>query len=208
MKSINAPNTDYGWKNDLIKDLSFIKEKKRYPISKRTFAPSLALGLFLLVTTRLFWGAFVGLTSKSVFVPILVGLLMVALVAITAYNYFQTLVFKVTSANKTLTENTKMLHTFFRKQNLAYTQHPEAPEVFMIISRNLNANNSSKNEYREVMVFIADDNRILVNGHFSGKKFSITPPSGNYKKMAKELSLWIDSYISNTNNTNVPIRSF
>jgi hypothetical protein len=76
----------------------------------------------------------------------------------------------------------------------------------MIISRNLDAD--PNREFREVMVFIADDQQILINSHFTGSKFSITPPSRNYRKMSKMLQQWLDKHINKSNITDVSVQQF
>jgi hypothetical protein len=82
-----------------------------------------------------------------------------------------------------------LLKKFLQSQHLAFSQHPEAPEVFMILSKNL----SLRGDYREVVIFITDDNQVLLNSHFTGSRFSITPPSKNYKLMARMLKEWLET---------------
>ena len=211
MKHLDSPHQKANWQNELLKDLNFIKQHKRYPMGKRTISPALLSGLLLLVIIRIGWpliflsGSSAPPEQKSVLQWSLTAIIVVFM-AITIYQAIRVLKFDELKTPFFLQQNVVLLHKFFTQNRLAYTQHPEAPEVFMIISRNLDAN--TKNDYREVMVFIADDNQILVNSHFTGKKFNITPPSRNYKRMARELQQWLnDEQIKNNDNSLLPVNS-
>lgn len=211
MKHLDSPHQKANWQNELLKDLNFIKQHKRYPMGKRTISPALLSGLLLLVIIRIGWpliffsGSPAPPEQKSVLQWSLTAIIVVFM-AITIYQAIRVLKFDELKTPFFLQQNVVLLHKFFTQNRLAYTQHPEAPEVFMIISRNLDAN--TKNDYREVMVFIADDNQILVNSHFTGKKFNITPPSRNYKRMARELQQWLnDEQIKNNDNSHLPVNS-
>lgn len=208
MKHLNSPQEKATWENRLLNDLAFIKQHRRYPMSKRTIAPAALLGFSLLAMLRILWPLIFITTSDNTVKrqPILQWILILAAVLTAVLILFQAvrvLIFDKLATSFHIQGNIALLKKFFTANHLAYTQHPEAPEVFMIISRNLDMN--SKNDYREVMVFIADDNQILVNSHFTGRKFSIAPPSRNYKRMAKELQRWLNSHINSSNTTIVPV---
>lgn len=211
MKHLNSPQEKAAWENRLLNDLAFIKQHRRYPMSKRTIAPAALIGFSLLAVLRILW-PFIFITTSDNLVkqqPVLqwIFTLSIALLLLTVvYSFFKVLKFETLKTPHYLQENIVLLKKFFTSNHLAYTQHPEAAEVFMIISRNLDMN--SKNDYREVMVFIADDKQILVNSHFTGRKFNITPPSRNYKRMAKELQRWLNDHINSSNNSIVPVKAF
>lgn len=207
MKSINSPNPNSNWEDELLKDLSYIKEKKRYRLGRKTLQPATIAILLIIITARLALLFIINPGKPSgppVWVEWLIGTLIAFTVVNVIYRYYQTLVFKVINTEFHLTEHIDLLQKFFTDNNLAFTHHDKAPEVFMIISRNLDANPNK--DYREVMVFIADDKRILVNSHFTGSKFSITPPSGNYKKMAKKLQDWLQAFTKASEGKEVSIR--
>lgn len=208
MKSINSPNEKAAWENDLLKDLTFIKAKKRYPLSKKTFKPAAIAALIITVIGRTAMVLFFASTTSShvLWVEWLIAATLVFFVLMLFYQYYQMLVFHTIKTKFSLTTNADLLKKFFTVNHLAFTRHNDAPEVFMIVSRNLDANPNK--DYREVMVFIADDYQILVNSHFTGTKFSIAPPSRNFKKMSKQLSAWLDSHISNSDSNVVTVTGF
>ncbi len=189
MKALNSPDSNFDWGKDILNDLSFIKEHKRYPFTKRTIPPSVLLTVGFVVLARIAWPVFFGITTNSNFMVWLMTIVIAVMIIAVAVQYLQLLKFDAITSEQPLQNNISLLKRFMNDQHLAYTQHQDAPEVFLIISKNLNYN--PKKEYREVMVFVADDKRILVNSHFVGSKFSITPPSGNYRKMAKSLNAWL-----------------
>lgn len=189
MKQLNTGGSNADWGSKIIKDLAFIKKKKRYPLTVRAIVPLSTL-LFL----SLLYGSFIGrvnLTRSGT--PQLLGILMIALISITAltsiYNIRQTFSFSRIATPYQLQVNMNLLQKFLQSQHLAFSQHPEAPEVFMILSKNL----SIRGDYREVVIFIVDDNQVLLNSHFTGSRFTITPPSKNYKLMARMLKEWLDT---------------
>lgn len=188
MKSIGNANTKADWEDKLVKDLSFIKEKKRYPLSKKTLQP-LGLSILIIVVLAQVMYTLVFSGKMPVYIEWVLIINTILLTGSIAYRYYKILVFETIQTTEHVTENIQLLQQFFKTQNLAFTRHKDAPEVLMIISRNLDTNPNK--EYREVMVFIADDKQILVNSHFTGSKFSFAPPSGNYKKMAKQLRNWL-----------------
>lgn len=189
MKQLYSGGGSADWGSKIIKDLAFIKKQKRYPLTLKAVAPLSTL-LFL----SILYGSFIGrvnLTRSGT--PQLLGILMIALISITAltaiYNIRQTFSFSRIATPYQLQVNMNLLQKFLQTQHLAFSQHPEAAEVFMILSKNL----SIRGDYREVVIFIVDDNQVLLNSHFTGSRFAITPPSKNYKLMAKMLKDWLQA---------------
>lgn len=204
MKLLNNPTEHIDWGNELIKDLSFIKNKRRYPLSKRTFTPLAFLVLVTLGTLRFAWPVmFVTSKVKNPLIETLLTCFIALMMVIMLVRQISVLRFKTIQTSYYLHDNIALLEKFLSSRGLAFTQHNEAPEVFMIISRNLN--NNDNNERREVMVFVADDKQILVNSHFTGSKYIILPPSRNFKRMANELKAWLDSYISKADTRSVTV---
>lgn len=206
MKRLNESNEKADWENDLVNDLSFIKQKKRYPFNKRTFKPAVIAALLFAVIGRGILFLIITNQSTKPWAEWILGAVLLFLVFLIFYQYFQTLRFHTIDTRYNLNKNQDLLVKFFKESHLAYTQHNDAPEVYMIISRNLDSN--PKKDYREVMVLIADDKRILVNSHFTGTKFSVTPPSRNFKKMANELSKWLDRHIDKANIQDITVKGF
>lgn len=193
------------WHSELIDDIAFIKRKNRYPITKKNFPPVAVAGFSLLFIARLMWPLFIGMRLGNIILEIGISVLLLLLVCIIIYGIYRSLRFDTITTSAYLNQNMEALEQFFMEKNLAYTRHPDAPEVFMIISRNLNMN--GKKEHREVMVFIADDKRILVNSHFTGSKINITPPSKNYKRMAKDFAKWLNLHRSQP-STEMAVKTF
>lgn len=206
MKSLNNPNDKADFEDSLLSDISFIKQKKRYPLNKKTLTPASISALVWVLILRSTLFIFMGSRSNNPYVSWMMYGLVILLAAIVFYQYYRALKFDTIPTLNYLNKNAELLKKFFTSNNLAFTRHDDAPEVFMIISRNLN-NNPNK-EYREVMVFIADDKQILVNSHFTGNKFSITPPSRNFRKMSKELKCWLDSHIDKADGKVVTVKGF
>lgn len=201
MKALPGNPTQNNWENTILKDLTFIKQRGRYPVSKRTLAPTLIIGLFFLAIARFAWVFFI-VKDNNFFVYFISAMALLTIVA-SVLRYIRTIRFMSIITPFFVAENRALLKKFMQAEHLAFFQHPEAPEVFQILSKNI----SATNEQREVMVFIADDKRILVNSHFTGQKFTLTPPSKHYRQMAKMLEDWIKKQPVNGDNAIVPINS-
>ncbi|PZF71197.1 hypothetical protein [Taibaiella soli] len=172
------------WDSNLIKDLSFIKKNLRYPISKRQLLPGM-LAVMSLTTVCLL----VTLTLAKKHGPfdfLLVGLLLLTFF-ITSRRTYESLRFISVPTPFVLIENIKALHDFLESQHLVVFHHPEAPEVFQIISKNIDA----FKDVREILVFIADDNRILINSHFTSVTQNMTK---HHKQMGKMLTDYIKAH--------------
>lgn len=187
MKQLFSGNPQSEWGNKIIKDLVFIKRKGRYPITYKVYSP---LGSVFLLLTISFPVLINGISNANGMAKFaLAGMLFCMFVGVSTslYQLFQVFSFRKIQTAFHLQANQDMLKKFLQSQHLAFTQHPDAPEVFMILSKNL----SMRGDFREVMIFITDDKQILVNSHFSGNKLFITPPSKHYKQMANRLREWI-----------------
>lgn len=124
--------------------------------------------------------------------PMLACLIMIV-PTIAAYRYFQTLRFVVVPAHRALGENILLMQQFFQENHFAFMRHPQAPEVFLMMSKSFDGPDGA----REIVVFIADDRRILINSHFTHiprsyrwrRMMPISSP--HYKEMAKMLTDWL-----------------
>lgn len=185
MKKLSTENPQ-DWENRILKDLVFIKKHFRYPISKKILTPTVAIGFGAIFLIRYMVLIMMSGQNKPVLIIILTLFMVTFITAI--IRYIKTIKFTNIATNHFLTENQEILKTFFETEHLAYFRYPEAPEVFQIISKSLFSNG----EQREVMVFIADDKRILVNSHFTPPKFFL-PNSNQSRKMVHMLKKWIES---------------
>lgn len=186
MKTLHSENPQ-DWENKILKDLVFIKKHSRYPISKKTLAPTLFIGFAIAFILRFLFIAFMSKDNNKGLYIILSVFVITLVVAV--IRYIRTIKFTSIPTDYFVADNQPLLKKFFEEEHLAYFRHPQAPEVFQIISRSIFSNS----EQREVMVFIADDKRILINSHFTAQKFSIVPSSKHYRSMARMLKKWIET---------------
>jgi len=205
MRALPTGNGDAQWENSIIKDLSFIKKHLRYPFNKKLVLRSAVTGIIVAYVLRMAWITWIVATSvtKHNFWGIsleygMIFAILIPLISITI-AYSQVFKFKVVPTEFYVAENQQLIQKFLQSQHLAIYRHPEAPEVFQIMSKNISA---TKREEREVMVFIADDKRILINSHVVSKGFSLTNYSStHYKAMAKRLNEWIKIHVDSNTNT-------
>jgi hypothetical protein len=195
-KLINAPDPAQ-WDEQLVKDLAFIKKNRRYPFSRMTLMPLLTTLLLLTYLVWPFWRYISGEKKSDLAVVLVVVVLMSVPVLISFVRYLRLISFKVVPTPYSLSENMKQLQKFLEEQHLLVFRHPKAPEVFQIISTNI----SAMGEDREVLIFLADDNRILVNSHFSSsrKKFRLLIGQTHEKGMIRMLNSWLKSQTMTTN---------
>jgi hypothetical protein len=195
-KLINTPDPTQ-WDEQLVKDLAFIKKNRRYPFSRMTLMPLLTSTLLLVYLVWPFWKYITGEKRSDIVVVLVVVVLMSIPILISLLRYLRLISFKVVSTPYPLSENMKQLQKFLEEQHLLVFRHPKAPEVFQIISTNINP----MGEDREVLIFLADDQRILVNSHFSSsrKKFRFLIGQTHEKEMIKMLNHWLKSQTVTTN---------
>ena len=189
-KQLDEGQGSHQWHSSLFTDLAFIRKHLRYPLSKKTLPSLLVVSALLFLVFRL--GFITVLLSKAhnaVVFWFLIGLVGVT-VGVTIYRYWVMLRFTVISTPFFVAENSKLLEAFLVAQQLRLYRHPNAPEVYQIMSRPLG---NTRTEQREVMIFIVDDKRILINSHVTGQRFAISGPSGNSRKMAHQLAAWLSS---------------
>lgn len=96
-------------------------------------------------------------------------------------------------------ENIQLIHEFLTKNNLAWIQHPEAIEVIMMMSQNLD----QRGDTREIVVFIADNDRILINSHYSFNSHRKIIGQPHYKAIAAALQLWLLGRMKASANPNL-----
>lgn len=192
MKTLPAGNGQGAWDNRLVRDMAYIKKHLRYPVTGKTLMPVLVWGALLLlavslVTVSIIWG---GRDGRRF--PFLLFSINIFTFAVIGIRYLQTLKFSQIRTDLFVQENISILESFLKAQQLLVFRHPELSEVFQILSRNLLY--SSKEEKREVIIFIADDKRILINSHFTGSAFTISPGGRHHKQMAEKLKEWIKTH--------------
>lgn len=172
----------------LLEDLNFIKTNRRYPINKHTRYVAFAgigtilsgivlLSLFLLLG----WGS----SARYWIVPFIFTLTLLQ----RATAVISLLRFRQIRNKENTPTNISLLKQFLQHNHLAYFQSPVAPEVFQIASRELGTGAGQ----REILVFIADEGRILLNSHFTNAVREGIPLkiSSEYRKMEKALRKWM-----------------
>lgn len=179
----STTNTD--WSKQIVTDLSFIKRHLRYPMRKSRWIPILFWSLFFVLIVALILSAILdkdSVTKPIVLVPVIIPFIIV-------FRYIHSLRFVKVNTPFYLDENIKVLERFLTAQQLLTYRHPEAPEVFQILSKNI----STGKEDREILVFIADDKRVLLNSHFTNSGWSLPMGKSHADEMAKMLVKFISS---------------
>lgn len=177
----------------LYEDLDFIREKLRYPLRSGLLLPLLAWGLLLVAVVGYccFW-----LLSRAAqpgtrqffaaFLPLVLCLPLVA----GALRYMRSLKFSALQTGMDSRQNRELLTHFLQQQQLQVVNHPSSKDIFQIVSTPVSAKTK---DMRQVMVFIADEGRILLNSHFSRSGFMVAPASRLHKQMQAALEAWIKS---------------
>lgn len=190
-QSLPKGNADEQWENKLIGQLAFIKKHSRYPLNKKTLAPSFLIITALIIFSRVMFGAwFTFHSGGNIYITIITLSIILLTIIFSISRYIATLKFISIATPHFNADNQKLLKHFMESEHLAFYRMPNAPEVFQIASKSIYSNK----DVREVMVFIADDKRILVNSHFSGQGFTINPPSKHYRHMARQLKQWLEKH--------------
>lgn len=187
MKSITEHQGAADWSLQLLEDLSFIKRKLRYPIRRLTLLP-----LFPLLVMLGAWFPYLNIQMFRHRVG-MVGLLVFLVSSIPALlllmRYINMVRFFTVATPHSLVINAQLLERFLESKRLITFRHPEAPEVYQIISKNI----SHVGDEREVLIFIVDDYRILINSHFtsSRNRFRVFLAYTHQRPMIKELKKWL-----------------
>jgi hypothetical protein len=192
MKAIPGNNEGPQWNNKLLEDLVFIKKHGRYPLSKKTIPSAILLAVFVYLGSRMILTVMI-ISHKSNLATtwLIAAFLGISFISI-ILRYWRTLHFKTIPTPFFADENRKLIDEFLRSQQLNVYRHPNAPEVLQILSRAL-----GNSQQREVMIFIADDKRILINSQFINQKWTLNPQSRNYRLMANRLREWLKIHYPN-----------
>lgn len=189
MKQLENGTPANGFSEALIGQLGFIRKHRRYPFSRRTLLPLLTV----LATAPLLLGFALFMfrnapknQSSGQWLPLLFLAMCVPAVA-AALRFRKSLRFAEIRSKQDLGGNMLMLERFLRESRFAYSRHPEAPEVFSIVSTPIRAMNGE----REVVIFVADSGRILINSHFTMSRYRAFIGQVRYAELARNLEAWI-----------------
>lgn len=191
MRQLESGTAASGFSNELVGQLGFIRKHRRYPFSRRTLLPLLTVvataPLLLGVALFMFRNAPKNQSSGQ-WLPLLFLALCVPAVA-AALRFRKSLRFAEIRSRQDLGGNMLLLERFLRESRFAYSRHPEAPEVFSIVSTPIRAMNGE----REVVIFIADGNRILINSHFTMSRYRAFIGQVRYTELARNFEVWLKS---------------
>lgn len=192
MKEIPSNTGSATWASSLIADIAIIKKKLRYPIKGATLTP-IIFWSFVIVLMVVASIALIAYTQdeRPIWVKMLLGFSGLFLISAIIIRHIQALRFISIPTPYLATENALLLEQFLKAEHMLIFRHPDAPEIFQIQSRNLNMKSLGK-EDREIMIFIADDKRILINSHFTDTGWSPNPGVRHHAQFAKMLQQYIN----------------
>ena len=180
---------DLSGTDKLIAQLSFIKRHLRYPLDRQKFVALFAM--LLTVPLPLFLWLFFKRNPQHEF-PfwlMMLGLMMFIPAVFNLFRFLQTFRFIAVASQFDAVENELLLIRFFQSCQLRFERHSANPELFWIMSRKLNRDT----ETREVVIFIVEDKRILINSHFTRPRFISPVGQPHHRELAKTLNKWLDS---------------
>lgn len=168
------------WEKQIVADLSFIKQHFRYPMRRKIIAPIIFWIVFFVLVAALVIASILDTDKPGkgliAIVPLLIPWIII-------FRYVHSLRFVKVQTPYTLSQNMVMIEQFLKASQLLIFRHPEAPEVFQILSKDI----SVGKEDREIMVFIADDYRILVNSQFTQGGWSLPQGKSHVNQMCERL---------------------
>ena len=194
-------NSGQPWDKKIVRNLGFIRKKLRYPLSMLTVLPYLVITLMtmLIVVTLYIQGVLQNESNNNKTGPLIALSVLFITICILVKRSWNMLHFKAIPTSFYSTENQALLLRFLQSQHFAFARHPEAPEVFQIMSRSI----SALQDEREIIVFIADDRRILINSHFSYSRFRPSVGPSHRQQIAGMLQSWIAA--QNTGSGIIPV---
>lgn len=176
------------WDNRLIADIGFIKKHLRYPIGRYTILPFALLALIIPVLVIIIYLMIIGRhAGDHSFRPFIGIALPVIVGCIFARRAWDMLHFRAVPTPYFATENQLLLLRFLQAHHFAFARHPDAPEVFQIMSKSI----SALQDEREIIVFIADDRRILINSHFTQNRYKASGGTSHLRQIEGLLERWL-----------------
>lgn len=201
MKALPQNPETASFQNKLLEDLNFIKKYRRYPFRRMTLMPFLISGLLIASLFRFIPGAYflAGLKTAPAFLMIII--LCIFPMVVTIKRYINLIRFFEVKTPFSLSQNLFLLKKFLSENHFLVFHHPKAPEVLQIISKNIDA----FGEEREVLIFIADEKRILINSHFSSSRkwFRLLSASTHEQQIIKQLKSWLRQNNMSQNHTSL-----
>jgi hypothetical protein len=177
----------------IVSNLNFIKLNKRYPWTTKLTMPIVVYGIVFLLTaclslTLLNHNSDGNPTKISGKIILPLGSLLV--LGFTISIYLKSLKFIVLPTGLSKQLNHDLLVSFLNQKHLLIYYHPETTDVIQIVSRPLNF----QDDRREALVFVIDENAILINSHFTDSGWRLTAASRHDKQIGGELMQWMLQY--------------
>lgn len=185
MKRID--NREDKWRNNILRDLNYIKRYHRYPWKNGMKTPLFVAVSWALVAVVSFLFEMTISKTDNAFIQYLLPLSSLSLAVLSIVSYLKSLKFTDIKTDLDKHLNRQLAYSFLQQRQLLIYEHPECPDILQILSRPVNINSAK----REVLVFIAAEGHILVNSHFTDNRWIILLKNRHDKTMAKSLSQYI-----------------
>lgn len=180
-------NQEDNWQNNILNDLAYIKTKRRYRWKNGMKAPLYVAAGLIIVYLMLFLAELLWTPSHNKFTNYFLPFTTLIIVLFSVVHYLRSLQFTAIETGLATPKNRQLISAFLQEKQLLIYEHPQCPDIIQIFSRPVNINS----EQREVMVFIAAENRILINSHFTENRWWILLQKRHGKAMAKGLEQYI-----------------
>ncbi len=183
-----SDTNNYGihW-DDIANELSFIKQHKRYPIGKKMLVPIAAI-VFIIVVVSIQWVLTTQAENRLLNMVILSFAFLT--VVVRAMKLWNTLQFQELPSAKNTTDNSMLISRFLAEQQVLSDVHARDSNIFMVQSKEIGNEEMAK---KEIMILIADNNRILINSHYSNMWWYASSPRRRSDVLAKKLAEWLDT---------------
>lgn len=176
------------WDSKQFRDISYIKSRLRYPAGIRIFLPAI-IGMLVLAIAAVIAFSVVFKQQSPQYTPLFIGAGVCIITWMISSRFYRELQFISIQTGFDSKRNQQLIDSFLKARHMVVFRHPQATEVFQIISKNINP----IKEQREILVFIADEQRILINSHFTNSGFSLVPGVRHHRQMAAELQLFLSA---------------
>lgn len=174
----------------IVRDLDYIKANKRYRWNGKLRTPLIVYSILFLLVACLVITTITDQDAKlasRVSIPFF-PFILVGIAAISKYLQSLKFIDLPTGLNKQL--NHDLLTSFLQQKGLLIYHHPETNDIVQIISRPLGL----QDDRREALIFVIDENTILINSHFTDSGWRLTAASKHDRQMGNELMQWIIQY--------------
>lgn len=185
MKRIESQ--DDKWQSNIVNDIDYIKKHLRYPWKRGMKAPLFVAAGFVVLAVVLFLLSITIGGANNAFMPYFWPLSLLLLAVISSFYYLKSLKFSRIETGLKKAGNQQLIRSFLQEKQLLVYEHPQCPDIMQILSRPVNISS----EQREVLVFIAAENKVLVNSHFTENSWAIMLKRRHDKTMVKSLEKYI-----------------